>query len=63
MYIYLNILSNCSASDSPSNRGVNLYISPIIHPQAQTSTAVAYGRPNRTSGARYHNVTTLILNK
>lgn len=41
IFEYLNILSNCSASDSPSNNGVNLYISPIIHPHAQTSTAVA----------------------
>jgi hypothetical protein len=55
---YLNILSSWSPSELPLNSGQRLKSSAIIQPHDQISTGVAYGSPRRTSGERYHKVTT-----
>lgn len=47
----------------PGNNGRPVYISAIMQPADQISMLVLYVRePSRTSGARYHNVTTSLEN-
>ena len=59
--VYLNIRNSWSISESPWKRGRFMASSANIHPIDQTSTGVEYlGQPRRTSGARYHKVTTWI---
>jgi len=56
--------SNWSASEVPANSGRPLAISAKMHPTDQMSTGVEYLRlPIRTSGARYHRVTTFSKNR
>ena len=55
----LKIRKSWSISESPWNNGFFVTISANIHPTLQISTGQAYlWHPNKTSGARYHSVTT-----
>lgn len=55
----LKIRKSWSISESPWNNGFFVTISANIHPTLQMSTGQAYlWHPKRTSGARYHRVTT-----
>lgn len=57
--VYLKILKSWSISESPWNRGFLVASSAKMVPVLQMSTGVEYlGEPRRTSGARYHSVTT-----
>ena len=47
-----------SISDSPGNSGCPSDNSPIMQPMDQTSTALPYLSPNKSSGALYHLVAT-----
>jgi hypothetical protein len=54
-----NIFSIWFSSDYPGNRGLSRIISKKIHPMLQISIVVEYFLdPRRTSGGRYHKVTT-----
>lgn len=56
---YLKILKSWSISESPWNSGFLVASSAKMVPVLQTSTGVEYrAEPRRTSGARYHRVTT-----
>jgi len=55
----LNIRKSWSISESPRKIGRREAISAKMQPIDQISTGVEYlGEPSRTSGARYHSVTT-----
>ena len=58
----LKILFSSSTSDSPGKSGFIINSSPKMHPHDQTSIAVEYSLiPSKSSGARYHNVTTIAV--
>ena len=52
----LNILNNCSISESPLNNGSPRHNSAMIHPIAHTSTSNEYlSSRSKISGGRYHS--------
>ena len=55
---YWKILASWSVSLLPGKSGFLVMISARMQPQLQRSTGVAYEVTRRTSGARYHCVTT-----
>lgn len=56
---HLNMRNSWSISESPWNRGLRVAISANIQPKDQISIGQLYRElPSKTSGARYHNVTT-----
>lgn len=57
--IYVKIFSNWLRSDVPGNKARRENNSAIIQAELHMSTALLYDWFNNTSGARYHNVTTL----
>ena len=55
-----NIFPSWSISVLPVNSGSEANSSAMIHPSDQTSIAGPYfGAPSKSSGARYHSVTTV----